>query len=127
GADVVVTYLHDRDGALRTREEVEARGGRAMLFHLDQRAPSCVAALFAATREALGTPTILVNNAGIDESGPHVADLSPEDWDNVLRTNLYGPFYCCQHFIRGLAGSERHGCIINITSVHEEIPRAGAA
>lgn len=127
GADVVVTYLHDCDGALRTREEVEKRGRRALLYHFDQRSPSCVAALFAATRETLGIPTILVNNAGIDESGAHVADLSPADWDNVLRTNLYGPFYCCQHFIRGLEGSDRHGCIINITSVHEEIPRAGAA
>lgn len=53
--------------------------------------------------------------------------MSLEEWDDRIRTNLYGPFYCCKHFIRGLADGKRHGTIINITSVHEEIPRAGAA
>lgn len=127
GADVAVTYLHDKAGAEHTQREVEAAGRKSLLFHLDQRDPESVARLFQETRDKLGLPTILVNDAGVDATGKHVKDLSLEEWDNAIRTNLYGPFFCCQQFIRGLDGSDRHGTIINITSVHQEIPRAGAS
>ena len=50
-----------------------------------------------------------------------------EAWDNEMKTNLYGPFYCCKHFIRARKAAGGGGKIINITSVHQEIPRAGAA
>lgn len=127
GADVAITFFHDRDGAERTRAEVEAAGRRALVFQLDQRDPAMVDALFEETRQRLGLPTLLVNNAGHDALGKPVRDMSNDDWDLILRTTLYGPFYCCRAFIRGLEGSGRHGNIINITSVHQEIPRAGAA
>lgn len=127
GADVAVTYLHDKEGAETTKREVEATGRKAIVVHLDQRDPKSVEKLFRQTEEGLGVPTILVNDAGIDASGKPVKDMTLEDWDDSIRTNLYGPFFCCQQFIRGLEGSEKHGTIINITSVHQEIPRAGAA
>lgn len=127
GADVAVTYFHDQAGAERTKFEIEATGRRVYLAQLDVRDPALVARFFAEVKTELGTPTILVNNAGIDASGQHVADMSLEHWDNIQRTNLYGPFFACQQFIRGLDGSGKHGTIINITSVHQEIPRAGAA
>jgi len=127
GADVVVTYFHDRDGAEQTAREVEAAGRKAAVYQLDQRESRHVATLFHEVRNAIGIPTILVNNSGIDASGTPVKDLSDEDWDNTIRTNLYGPFYCCREFIRGLDGTGRHGTIINVTSVHQEIPRAGAS
>lgn len=127
GADVAVTYLHDKAGAERTKFEIEATGRRAYLAQLDVRDPDRVASFFTDVNGQLGTPTILVNNAGIDASGKHVADMSLEHWDNIQRTNLYGPFYTCRQFIRALDGTGKHGTIINITSVHQEIPRAGAA
>lgn len=98
-----------------------------MVVQLDQRDPAQVAHLFQTMQDQLGTPTILVNNAGIDSTGKHVKDMSIEEWDNEIKTNLYGPFFCCQQFIRRLEGTGKHGVIINITSVHQEIPRAGAA
>lgn len=127
GADVAVTYLHDKDGAEETRRRVEGAGRRAIVVQLDQREPAQVAELFRRTEEDLGTPFILVNNAGMDSTGKEVAEMPIEDWDAELRTNLYGPFYCCQHFIRTRRRSAGGGKIINITSVHQEIPRAGAA
>jgi glucose 1-dehydrogenase len=127
GADVVVTYLEDRVGAEHTCEAVAATGRHVILVQLDQRDPQSVAHLFEETRNRLGTPTVLVNNAAIDASGRFVADVTLDQWDNEIKTNLYGPFYCCREFIRGLGNSGKHGTIINITSVHEEIPRAGAA
>lgn len=127
GADVAVTWFHDKAGAERTGSEIEGLGRRAFVTQLDVRDPARVAEFFEATRSKLGTPTILVNDAGVDSAGDPVKDMSLDHWDNILRTNLYGPFYCCQQFIRGLEGGEQHGTIINITSVHQEIPRAGAA
>lgn len=127
GANVIVTYFHDREGAERTAGDVEAAGRKAAVFQLDQRDPKKVQRLFEDVQQGMGLPTILVNNAGVDASGTHVKDMADDEWDATIRTNLYGPFYCCREFIRRLEGSGKHGTIINITSVHQEIPRAGAA
>ena len=127
GADVVITWLHDRDGAEATRQAVEAAGRRAHVVQFDQRDPAQVERLFRETTENLGTPYILVNDAGIDSSGKQVAEMPLETWDDALKTNLYGPFYCCRQFIRQRRAAGGRGKIINITSVHQEIPRAGAA
>ncbi len=126
-ADVAVTYLHDAGGAERTRQGIEQTGQRAVVVRFDQRDPADVQRLFDQAQSKLGLPTILINDAGIDASGRSVEDMSLEDWDNEIRTNLYGPFFCCRQFIRRLNGSGGHGTIINITSIHEEVPRAGAA
>ncbi len=127
GADVIVTYLHDRQGSERTAQAIEAAGRKSAVYPLDVREAKNVAQLFRDVKAALGVPTILVNNAGIDATGKMVRDMSDADWDDAIRTNLYGPFYCCREFIQAIEGSGRHGSIINITSVHQEIPRAGAA
>jgi len=127
GADVAITYLHDRKGAEETLRKVEAAGRRGIIVRFDQREPEEVERLFRETAEKLGTPYILVNDAGVDSTGKQVADMPIEAWDNEIKTNLYGPFHCCQHFIRARRAAGGKGKIINITSVHQEIPRAGAA
>src|SRR5439155_18585575 len=78
-------------------------------------------------KESLGVPSILVNNAGIDSSGKHVEDLDLATWKRALDVNATGPFLCCRRFLRDIRGNGNHGKIINITSVHEDIPRAGAS
>jgi glucose 1-dehydrogenase len=126
GANVAVTWLHDEAGAAATVREVEARGQRAMAHQIDVRDPEAIAQLFAFTRVELGVPSILVNDADIGGGGP-VSDMTIAEWDNVLKTNLYGPFYACQHFVRMRREVGGRGKIINISSVHEEIPTAGGA
>lgn len=127
GADVAVAYFRDREGAERTCDMVKAAGGRAIAVPCDQRDPAQVEQLLRQTGDELGTPYILVNNAGVDATGRQVADMPIEDWDSEIRTNLYGPFYCCQQFIRMRRAVGSGGKIINVTSVHEEIPRIGSA
>ncbi len=127
GADVAVTYHSDDTGAREACATIAGMGRRAIARHLDQTDLASVAQLFEATQEALGPPDILVNNAGMDAFEDEVADLDPEAWDKTIRTNLYGPFYCCQQFIRLRRGLGREGCIINVSSVHEEIARAGSS
>jgi glucose 1-dehydrogenase len=129
GADVVVNYLHDKDGAEETRAQVEAHGRRAVVVQADVSQESDVERLFQEAVEAFGRVDIVVSNAGVDASGVPVADTSMDDFDRSIRINLYGPVMCAKHFIRQhrVHGGGRPGRILNVTSVHEEIPRAGAA
>jgi glucose 1-dehydrogenase len=128
GADVVVHYLDDRDGAEVTRRAVEAAGQRAVVVQGDISDEAAVATMFDQALEVFAAIDILMNNAGVDASGQEVAELSTEVWDTAIRTNLYGAFFCCRRYIqeRKAAGS-MGGKIINVTSVHEEIPNAGGS
>lgn len=126
GADVCVTYHTDEDGAKETRGMVEAAGRRAIVMQVDVREEREVEKMFDRTIRDLGVPGILVNNAAVNADGTHVVDMDTEDWDTVLRTNLYGPFFACRRFIRERREAGGGGRIINVTSVHEEIPMIGA-
>lgn len=127
GADVAVTYLHDRSGAEETLRGVRESGRKGLFFQLDQTRPESVEELFRAVRQELGVPTLLVNNAAMPDFQKQVKDMELEEWDRIIRTDLYGPFFCSRLFIRGLEGANRNGVIINVTSVHEEIPGSGGA
>lgn len=122
GADIAITYHSDENGAEETRRRVEAAGRRAMVRQVDVKDESSVAALFDALMGGFGRPDILVNNAGVGSAGASVADTSTEDFDKVIKTDLYGPFFCCREFIRLRREAGGGGKIINITSVHEAIP-----
>lgn len=127
GADVVITYLHDKEGAEETRQAVVKQGQQALVVQLDQRHYASVVELFEKTQQTFGTPTILVNNAATMATMKPVKELTPEEWDDGIKADLYGPFYCCKQFIQAIDDTEKHGTIINITSVHQEIPMTGAA
>lgn len=127
GADVVVHYLDDREGAEKTRLQVEAAGQRAIIVQADLSNEQQAERVFDQAIEAFNTVDILMNNAGIDSAGIEVADMTTERWDKAIKTNLYGYFYCCRRFINIRKQAGGGGKIINVTSVHQEIPRAGAA
>jgi glucose 1-dehydrogenase len=121
-AHVAVTFHTDEQGAQETRRRVEAAGQRAFIRQVDVRDEASVAALFEAVQREFGTPDILVNNAGMGSGGSPVADTITEEFDDVIRTDLYGPFFCCREFIRRRKSAGQGGKILNITSVHEAIP-----
>lgn len=126
GADVCVTFRSDDSGARETQRRVEHAGRRCIVVQVDVRDEAAVERMFDETVARLGTPDILVNNAAVNADGVHVADTSLEAWENVLRTNLTGPFLACRRFIRERRAAGGGGRIINVTSVHEEIPMPGA-
>ncbi len=127
GAHVIVNYFDGEAGARETLRRVTAAGRRGIVVQADVRDPAAVEGLFRQGQEALGVADILVNCAGVGSGGKPLAEVSLEEWDRVIRTNLYGPFFCCQQFIRQRKAAGGRGRIINITSVHEEIPSPGNA
>jgi glucose 1-dehydrogenase len=127
GADVVVNYLHDAAGAASTKEAVEAAGRRSVVVQADVSDEDQVARLFDTAVAELGTPDILMNNAGVDASGRPVAELDTQVWDRAIRTNVYGPFFCCRRFIQLRLAAGGEGKIINVSSVHADNPNAGGA
>ncbi len=82
GADVVVNYLDDEEGAGLTREKVEAAGRRAIMIGADVSDEEQVREMFDRAVEEFGTVDVLMNNAGVDASGTEVAALATEVWDN---------------------------------------------
>lgn len=128
GADVVVHYLDDADGAARTQQAVEEHGRRAILAQADISDEAQVSRMFDVAIEVFGQVDILINNAGVDASGDEVAELSTETFDKAIRVNVYGALFCCRRYVQLRTSSgATGGKIINVTSVHEDIPIVGGA
>jgi glucose 1-dehydrogenase len=127
GADVIVHYLHDADGAAHTKAEIEATGQRALVIQADLSEEDQVTRLFDDAVTSLQTPDILMNNAGVDASGTPVAELETTVWDKAIRTNVYGYFFCARRFIQLRLAAGGHGKIINVSSVHADNPNPGGA
>jgi glucose 1-dehydrogenase len=126
GAHVVVNYFEDETGANETLRQVQAAGRRGLVVQADVRDPRAVERLFGSAQDVLGTPDVLVNNAGVGSGGKPLHEVSDEEWDRVIRTDLYGPFHCCREFIRRRKAAGGRGRIVNVTSVHEHVPLEGA-
>lgn len=75
GADLVVNYLHDVDGAHHTQAAVEAAGRRPIVVQADLRDEAQVESMFNQAVEHFGTVDILMNNGGVDAAGTHVGIL----------------------------------------------------
>jgi glucose 1-dehydrogenase len=127
GADIVVTYLEDRSGAEKTAEAVRATGRRALVEQLDVTDETAVERLFDRAIEELGRVDILMNNAGLDSAGKQVAEMDTARLEAAVRTNLFGYFWTCRRFIQERRKAGGGGRIINVTSIHDEFPRVGAA
>jgi glucose 1-dehydrogenase len=127
GADLVVSYLHDADGAEKTRAAVEAEGRAAVVVQADVSDEKQVASMFDEAVAAFASVDILMNNAGVDASGTLVAELPTEVWDRAIRTNVYGPFFCCRRFVQLRLAAGGEGKIINVSSVHADNPNPGGS
>jgi glucose 1-dehydrogenase len=127
GADIVVNYLHDAEGAQTTAGSVTEAGRRSIVVRADVSDENQVTDLFDQAVDAFGSIDVLMNNAGVDASGSPVAELSTEVWDRAIRTNVYGPFFCCRRFAQLRIAAGGGGKIINVTSVHADNPNAGGA
>jgi glucose 1-dehydrogenase len=121
GAKVVVDYVGKASIAQQTLDEIQNAGGTAMGFDADISNQDDVNALIAKTVESYGKVDIFVNNAGIEKKFDFV-DYPLDEWQKIMAVNLTGPFLCSQAAARQMIKQGNGGRIINISSVHEDLP-----
>ena len=124
GADIIVHALPHDPLAQDTFDEIGSMGRRACIVRGDI---SIVADDYLAIDEGvrqMGKIDILVNNAGI-ETKAAFWDTTEEAYERVLDVNLKGVFFTIQAFVKYLRGAGHGGKIINVSSVHEELPFPG--
>jgi NAD(P)-dependent dehydrogenase (short-subunit alcohol dehydrogenase family) len=124
GADLVLTS-RDRNRLLPFEEELRGLGSRAILLQLDVRDHESIEKMAAAAEKEFGHLDILVNNAGCNVRKPAL-DVTWEDWNLILDTNLRGSFFVSQAVARRMI-PRRYGRIINIGSVTSVSGYAGLA
>jgi NAD(P)-dependent dehydrogenase (short-subunit alcohol dehydrogenase family) len=125
----VVVVLTARDAAQlnQVAREIEATGGKAEVADFDLREEAAVMEFAASIRQRHGRCDILVNNAGVGKIGAPLHEMSPEDWDTVMETNLRGPYLMIRAFAPMMIEA-RGGHIINISSLAGHNPlKNGAA
>lgn len=125
GCDVGITWHADEEGAQETAEEVRGLGRKAEVRRLDLTELPHAAEVIDELADALGGVDVLVNNAGTGTATP-LLDIDYDTWRQVLATDLDGAFLCLQRAARRMIDAGRGGRIVNITSVHEHVPRVGA-
>lgn len=124
GADVFINYFSNKEKAEALSKEIrEKYGVKAAFGQANVSKAKEVEQLFLQMDKEIGHPDILVNNAG-SESIAHVLDLQEEEWDRVVQINLKGPFLCAQQAARRMENNGG-GVIINISSIHDTVPRKG--
>ncbi len=135
GVNVAINYVGPLDGALATKSAIEAgveacvlevnrcsAPSRAIVVEADVSDEAAVGRMFDEARAEFGTVDFLVNNAGI-QIAQDSDMLEAEAFDRVLAVNLRGSFLCAREHLRHLVAEERTGGIVNISSVHQLIPK----
>ena len=105
------------DRLVALRDEIEARGGRAVAIEADVTDRTAMLRAFDTAEAAFGTVGILVNNAGVAQSALRAIEVSPEEWRRVLSLDLDAVFYWGQEGARRMLAAQTQGSIINIASV----------
>jgi NAD(P)-dependent dehydrogenase (short-subunit alcohol dehydrogenase family) len=123
GAKVVLAENHNLQQAKDLVSAIERQSGEAIVIPADVSDPDSVSRLFGVAVSRFGTVDVLVNNAGII-TRQTIIDTSPEDWDRVIRTNLYGCYHCAREAVP-LMRAAGGGKIVNISSIHGKIAKAG--
>jgi glucose 1-dehydrogenase len=121
GAAVVVDYVGNASVSADTLKKIGAMNGRSLGIDADISLPADVDALVQKTVAAFGKLDIFVNNAGIEKKVAFV-DYPLDEWQKIMAVNLTGPFLCAQAAARQMITQGGGGRIINISSIHEDLP-----
>lgn len=137
GANVVVNYHSDEDGAKDTLEKIKEGGGEGIVVQADVSKEEDVISMFEQTIEKFGRLDVMVSNAGLQVDSPFL-EMTTKQWQKVIDVNLTGQFICireaAKQFVKQ-APKENKGMAINtnlaigkivmMSSVHDVIPWAG--
>lgn len=121
GAAVVVDYVGKPDAPSQTEHEIASFGGRTISVAADVSQVDQVQNLIDSAVKAFGRLDIVINNAGVEKKFAFVDYPLPE-LQKILAVNLVGPFLVCQAAARQMIKQGQGGRLINISSVHEDLP-----
>src|SRR3984893_18522991 len=121
GADIIIDYVTHPETAAETVQMVEKTRRRAMPIRADISKVGDTAQMLEESVQALGGLDILVNNAGVEKNAPFW-EVTEADYDFVLNINLKGAFFATQAFVRHRMEAKQPGKVINVSSVHEDLP-----
>ena len=124
GANVLINYFRNKEKAeILVKEIRKTYQVNAFAYGADVSSSKQVKEMFLAMDKSLEGIDILVNNAG-RENVVHALDLKEDDWDAVIDTNLKGPWLCSREAGKRMIETGG-GVIINISSIHDIVPRKG--
>jgi len=121
GADIIVDDRTLGQSAQETADAITALGRRVHMIQGDLANTEDDRRVITEGVEKMGKIDILVNNAGVEKHADFW-DVTEKDFDFVLQINLRGTFFITQDFVNHLRATNRPGRVINISSVHEELP-----
>jgi 3-oxoacyl-[acyl-carrier protein] reductase len=119
GAAVAVNYASDKEGAERTVSEIAVKGGKAVAIRANMSKSAEVKQMFEETKKALGTPSVLVNNAGVFEFGP-IEQVTEAQFHRHFDINVLGTMLAVQEALKHFP--PEGGSIVNISSIASESP-----
>ncbi|MET3900412.1 NAD(P)-dependent dehydrogenase (short-subunit alcohol dehydrogenase family) [Devosia sp. UYZn731] len=119
GADIVLSYLNEEDDAQSTAALIELAGRKAVVVPGDITSEQHCQTLVQTAVQELGGLDILVNNAAFQRTYADIADITVEDWDATMKTNVYAPFFLAKAASPHLKSGS---CIINTTSIQSKSP-----
>lgn len=122
GATIIAHYAHSQAGVNETVSEIEAGGGRAVVYQADIAKRPEVVAMFEQIDRDPGRIDIVVNNSGV-QAGGALGDLRDEDIDYVFGIDVFGPLYIASEAAKRLPDGGR---IINFGSTLAKFPVAGS-
>jgi 3-oxoacyl-[acyl-carrier protein] reductase len=114
GAAVAVNYASDKSGADRLVEEIKRAGGKAVAIQADVAKSADIKRLFAETKARFGTPSILVNNAGVFSFAP-IEAVTEEDVERQFKVNVLGTLLASKEAVAAFDGAG--GSIINLSTI----------
>ena len=121
GADISFCYRSNKPGADQAVQSIQKTGRKVAGFQYDVSSVSDGQKFIADTAAQFGKIDVLVNNAGLERRADFW-DVAEGDYDAVMDVNLKGVFFITQAFVKNRMGAKSGGKIINISSVHEELP-----
>ena len=121
GADIAICYRSNQAGAAEVAEGIKKLGHRVAAIQCDVGKIADGQQFITEAVQQLGKIDILINNAGLEKRAAFW-DVTEADYDAVLNVNLKGLFFLTQAFVRHRMLAKGSGKIINISSVHEELP-----
>jgi glucose 1-dehydrogenase len=121
GADVAIDYVGNSEAADATVAQIEKRGRRGLAIEADISSVDQIHSMMKQAVDSFGGVDVLINNAGVEKRAS-IWEVTEHDYDLVLKINLKGAFFASQAFVQHRMAVKKPGKIINISSVHEELP-----